>query len=407
MPYNVALYSSVFKVLAYRHKLDWRGTLESRHLNSINASNMPKALNKLVLTYLQTYFSDAEISKVTSIQTLWSGYGEIARYLVPSLNKTVVIKVVDPQSESVHPRGWDGQRSHQRKLDSYVNEAVFYSRYSSETDALCRVPMCYTASSGVTNFAGGDSAESNSVESVSIETAELGMSQKPAAFNQVAKEDNNPMSLLIMEDLDHAGYSARCDKPSISKVMLGIRWLAYFHAKHMNQALNDLWPVGTYWHLATRPDELAKMPKSKLKLSAGIVDNCLNNASFQTLLHGDAKLANFCFTTNGDDLAAVDFQYVGRGAGVKDLMYFLGSCLDDEALFTHSDTLLTAYFSHLKQAIEKYQVTIDVVKLEAEWRYLYPFAWADFQRFLIGWATEHYKLNRFMNEQTKIALSQC
>jgi thiamine kinase-like enzyme len=124
-------------------------------------------------------------------------------------------------------------------------------------------------------------------------------------------------------------------------------------------------------------------------------------------VHGDAKLANFCFCANGNNLAAVDFQYVGRGAGIKDLMYFLGSCLNESELALHADNLFDEYFSILKMAIEHYHVEVDFTALETEWRDLLPFAWADFERFLIGWATTHYKLNAFTKKQTIIALSNC
>jgi Ser/Thr protein kinase RdoA (MazF antagonist) len=61
-------------------------------------------------------------------------------------------------------------------------------------------------------------------------------------------------------------------------------------------------------------------------VKAAVIDQVLNNCSYQTIVHGDAKLANFCFSKEGA-VSAVDFQYVGGGCGMKDVAYFLGSCL--------------------------------------------------------------------------------
>jgi hypothetical protein len=332
--------------------------------------------NNNPLEFIQSSFSDQDVVKTASIQTLWSGYGEIARYFVPSIDNSVIVKIVIPQIQSNHPRGWNGIRSHQRKLDSYINESIFYKQYSQHTDNLCRTPLCY-----------------------------FSFADTPVSIGE--QDKSSATSLLIMEDLDQAGFTKRYHEASLDTVKLSIKWLAYFHAKFLNQSLHNVWSVGTYWHLATRPDEFAKMPGSELKSKAHKIDNALNNARFQTLLHGDAKLANFCFSANNSDLAAVDFQYVGRGTGIKDVMYFLGSCLNESELALHADSLLDEYFSILKLAVEHYHVDTDFTALEAEWRELLPFAWADFERFLIGWATEHYKLNSFMKEQTTIALANC
>ena len=67
----------------------------------------------------------------------------------------------------------------------------------------------------------------------------------------------------------------------------------------MNITQADLWETGTYWHLETRPDELVKLQDKKLKEFAPLIDSKLSSAKYQTLVHGDAKLANFCFS---DDL---------------------------------------------------------------------------------------------------------
>ena len=156
-----------------------------------------------------------------------------------------------------------------------------------------------------------------------------------------------------MQDLDSCGLTGRLttvsDVDSLAKAKQGITWLANFHACFLHKPLDKLWPVGTYWHLATRPDEYSKMPASSLKECAHKIDQTLNSARFQTLVHGDAKLANFCFHPETEDTAAVDFQYVGKGAGIKDLVYFLGSCFTSEELDSHAQTLIDFYFDELKK----------------------------------------------------------
>jgi Ser/Thr protein kinase RdoA (MazF antagonist) len=123
-------------------------------------------------------------------------------------------------------------------------------------------------------------------------------------------------------------------------------------------------------------------------------------------VHGDAKVANFCFNEAGNDLAAVDFQYVGRGVGMKDVIYFLGSCLSDAALHKEAEKLILHYFELLRHAAEAYSCELDIELVIKEWAKLAPFAWADFERFLLGWAPDHAKLHSFSNEQTNIALRQ-
>ena len=55
-------------------------------------------------------------------------------------------------------------------------------------------------------------------------------------------------------------------------------------------------------------------------------------------VHGDAKVDNFCVGTGA--VAAVDFQYVGGGVGVQDVVYLLASCLDAEARRHHAPSLV-------------------------------------------------------------------
>ena len=116
-------------------------------------------------------------------------------------------------------------------------------------------------------------------------------------------------------------------------------------------------------------------------------------------MHGDAKLANFCFTEEGDaahasDVAGVDFQYVGGSCGMKDVAYFLGSCLSGQELAQYEKELIAFYFMELRKAISTLG-EVNFLELENEWRQMYPLACADFTRFLLGWMPSHQKINAY------------
>jgi aminoglycoside phosphotransferase (APT) family kinase protein len=162
----------------------------------------------------------------------------------------------------------------------------------------------------------------------------------------------------------------------------------------MGTDTEGLWDAGTYWHLATRPDELAALDDAELKSEAARIDRILSAAPFPTLVHGDAKLANFCFATD-ERVAAVDFQYVGGGCGMKDVAYFIGSCLDEEDCEALEDQLLAIYFDALRQALARYSVDSDAAAVEAAWRPLYRLAWTDFHRFFKGWSPGHWKIHGY------------
>ncbi|MDG1070940.1 MAG: DUF1679 domain-containing protein, partial [Akkermansiaceae bacterium] len=129
--------------------------------------------------------------------------------------------------------------------------------------------------------------------------------------------------------------------------------------------------------------------------AAGAIDAKLTQAKFQTLVHGDAKLANFCFSENGGEVAAVDFQYVGGGCGMKDVAYLVGSCLDEEESEAREEEILDIYFENLSGALQAKGSEVQVDQLIAEWRGLYHYAWADFHRFLKGWCPGHWKINSY------------
>lgn len=250
---------------------------------------------------------------IERVQALWSGYGEITRVALD--DGTAIVKHVKPPSTS-------NTISDRRKRRSYEIERRFYRDYAPRCDDACRVAKVY------------------------------------------ASDDE----LLVLEDLDAAGFADRHDDggPAVDACLA---WLAAFHARFLGDTGEGLWPIGTYWQLDTRRDELAGV-NGYLRTHADAIHARLCAAKFQTILHGDPKEANFCFGV--ERVAAVDFQYVGRGCAMRDVAYLLHGHANPRA---HLDV----YFGHLRAALP------NSTEIEAEWRGLYDDARLDFERFLAGW----------------------
>ena len=375
-------------------------------------------MNALPLDRIAKLANTTAAVEIESVQSLWSGYGRIVRVrlLGPDLGgpsspnasspnvsspnvsspnvsspnacspspETAIVKHVCPPENRSHKHGWTGDVSHQRKLRSYENETNWYRNASELCNNECRVPKLMGAESKIN--AGADS-------------------------------ESNTEWLLVMEDLDAAGFHLRHRNVTDAQVDACLDWLANFHAtflvdtthssKTCPAGQHQLWPIGTYWHLATRPDEFASMKDGALKRAAAKIDATLNNACFQTLVHGDAKLANFCFADD-DRVAAVDFQYVGGGCGMKDVAYFISSCFSDDECEQREQALLDNYFRKLETALTNRQqaTSFPFTDIEAEWRALYLVAWADFYRFLAGWSPGHWKMHGYSERVTQTVLDQ-
>lgn len=282
-----------------------------------------------------------EVTLETRQQRLWGGYGELWRVELRIDSGTVpaIVKYVQP------PAG-NADRSHRRKLRSYAVEQAFYRDYG----ARCLEPPS---------------------------------SRVPRALGLLSEAGG---WLFVLEDLDAAGFGHRSARPDSQQIEATLRWLASFHARFLGARPENLWPTGTYWHLATRPDELSAMRDRALRSAAPQIDRALERARFKTFVHGDAKLENVCLAPSGAEVALVDFQYVGGGVGVKDVAYFLSSCLAPDECEALVPRYLDQYLSELEHAVSVAGTCPDFSALEREWRALFPLAWVDYYRFLAGWA---------------------
>lgn len=285
------------------------------------------------------------------VQELWSGYGKITRVALEDASRqSVIVKHIHLATDTNHPRGWNTDIGHQRKLKSYQVETKWYSTYSEQS--LARLPTC------------------------------------------LAIESHEDEVLIVLEDLNDSGFPLRKESVAWDDIVPCLKWLATFHASFLDKNPDGLWEIGTYWHLDTRPHELEALDDNRLKKAAPLIDKKLNTCTHNTFVHGDAKLANFCFSKDGN-VAGVDFQYVGGGCGMKDIAYFIGSCLNERECERLETKILDTYFEHLHRALGKKHES-----LEEEWRPLYRVAWADFHRFLKGWSPGRWKINGYSERVT-------
>lgn len=310
-----------------------------------------------------------EIEKVDVLQSLWGGYGELLRiHLMGCVHTSVIVKHIqlpeyDPINSRQHPKGWNTLTSHLRKLKSYQVEQYWYQHYANQCALHHQVAKCLY---------------------VEVRDREV---------------------LLIMQDLATCGFPRVIKTAKPASVIACLQWLAKFHAYNMGSPPQGLWETGTYWHLQTRPDELSSLQDARLKSAASFIDQRLSNTRFQTLVHGDAKLANFCFSDDLMQVAAVDFQYVGAGCGMKDVVLLFSSVMQFDETPAAITDYLDVYFGALKQHLRVHQSSVDGQGVEQEWRPLYELAWADFMRFIKGWSPGHWKVNHYSESLTEVALA--
>jgi len=345
---------------------DFPGCCLSARSHFLGTSTLSSAL----LTELATATGATAIDVGDRVQELWGGYGGIIRlhlkkdaHANSDVQASAILKLIKPPEKAQHPRGWNTNSSHQRKLLSYQIETQWYSQHAQRCNRYCPVP------------------------------------------NVIATGVHDGAQWILMQDLA-IQYPQRASSLSLEQAHVCLRWLAAFHAEFIQYKPDGLWPIGTYWHLDTRQDEYDAMVEGELKSAAHELDRRLNECPVQTLVHGDAKVANFCFSQNKQSVAAVDFQYVGGGVGIKDVAYFLGSCLAEEAIEKHEQALLSVYFDFLVERLSKTHSNEFALEVREKWSSLYAIAWTDFYRFLEGWMPGHAKINRYTKQLAEQAFAQ-
>jgi aminoglycoside/choline kinase family phosphotransferase len=258
--------------------------------------------------------------------------------------------------------------------------------------------------------------------------------------------DKSGKVVLVMSDLRDTYLIASGGGMYWPKFIAAVDWLARFHALHWDCTgieSGKLWPEGCYWRLDTRMEEYENMGPNwkRLKGAAHSIADLLKHGTQQgdelptrnrTFVHGDFKSANLQFanisstaTKSGSisshdsfECAVVDFQYVGAGYGVRDLVMLFVSSYDmprqyQMAVQTERD-MLRLYHDKLMYYIDLYSSNQGTSKscdygLEELTKH-YELSLLDYVRFMAGWGmwgNSEYAEQRAMELLTCIDGGKC
>lgn len=263
------------------------------------------------------------------ICSLWKGYGHVYHIEATdcdNVRRDVIIKHVDipTTSGSVESLSED----HLRKVHSYAVESVFYKELSEcMIESGVNVPRMYCVE------------------------GEIG-------------SQGGTMS-IAMEDVRNLGphYQRKANVLDMEEGKALLDWLARFHAVNWKAVPTEggtmgLWSEGSFWQLDSRTTEFGQIEDDwrMLHTIGQYVHEQLQRSSFRTVIHGDAKSANFFFYKTGGatvSIAGYDFQYCGFADGMRDVAYVLCCSIQPDLVEAFEEELLMHYHQALLAHLEQ------------------------------------------------------
>ncbi|TGD73292.1 DUF1679 domain-containing protein [Mangrovimicrobium sediminis] len=173
--------------------------------------------------------------------------------------------------------------------------------------------------------------------------------------------------LLLLEDLAPRRPGVQAEGCSVARSREAIRNLAGLHAPHWNDAalhqcgflINTFEPGRVDFLIGiTRPaaaqfveryrEQLGEEDCATVLAAAQCIDRWLRAADRPfSVIHGDYRLDNLLFGDSDGDVYALDWQTAALGPPLRDLAYFLGTCLSVEDRRAAERELVTLYHDEL------------------------------------------------------------
>ncbi len=175
--------------------------------------------------------------------------------------------------------------------------------------------------------------------------------------------DDGTVFTLLLEDLDPAVPGVQAEGCTVEQGAAALSNVAGLHGPCWNDA--SLTEAGVNFSAAT-PEQLAgihgdatekfieyfgdrlhKGVADTMRRSAGATQRWLGTRTTPfTVVHGDYRLDNLMFAPDGE-VIALDWQTMSLAPPLRDVAYFLGTCLDVELRRGHERDLVTGYHAAL------------------------------------------------------------
>jgi len=273
------------------------------------------------------------LQNVTTIQSLWAGYGQICRVAATENDKAVnsqnpqsyILKLITPPLTKANDEG------HTRKILSYQVEQYFYSRLAPQMPSSLPVAQCLGSineyhADGTSTTAMMLSDLKQQFPVAGEKRSALSPTQVHAAldwlsgfhgfwWSRIQDLDRPSLVLPPLEEVRRDGQDATQKSVWLNG---GYTYLATRRKEYADLAADDdsEWNSALTQQLGTRNESISELVATLL---APTGSGSSSTASYQTLIHGDVKSENLFTSESGEQVAFYDFQYIGLGLGVCDL----------------------------------------------------------------------------------------
>ena len=209
----------------------------------------------------------------------------------------------------------------------------------------------------------------------------------------IVRKDNpiDSSFALLLDDFSEENGWRQVVQTDLAQTKATLQALARMHAffwlgqrrqdKTLTEALaGSLWPIATYWDQAKQPADQAnrlsaifsrfvsdfgdpEVSKAAGRKDYGAVlasqverlEREVHRGEKQTIIHGDAKSANFFYKASstekqGLDVGVIDFQWTGSGLCATDVAYAMWACPQAEVL-DQEHQLVEFYHDQLSQEL--------------------------------------------------------